>query len=42
MLHLLAPGSRYPVSLLERFKTLAYGHNTAILLVEGRHLVADF
>ena len=42
MPHLLVPGSRYPVSLLERFKTLAFGHNTAILLAEGRRLVADF
>ena len=42
MPHFLAPGSRYPVSLLERFKTLAFSHNTAILLAERRRLVADF
>ena len=41
MPHLLVPKSRYPVSWLERFKALAFGHNTAILLGEGRHLVAD-
>ena len=42
MPHLLIPGSRYPVSLLERFKTLAFSHNTVILLAEGMSLVADF
>ena len=42
MPHLLVPGSRSPVSLLERFKTLAFDHNTAILLAEGKHLIADF
>ena len=29
MPHLLVPGIRYPVSLLECFKTLAFGHNTS-------------
>ena len=29
MPHLLIPGIRCPVSLLEHFKTLAFGHNTA-------------
>ena len=40
--HLLIPGSRYPVCLLERFKNLALGHYTANLLAEGRRLVSDF
>ena len=42
MQHLLVPGSTYPVSLLEGFKTLAFGHYKAILLAEGRRLVTDF
>ena len=42
MPHLLVPGIRCPVSSLEHFKTLTFGHNTVILPVEGRRLVADF
>ena len=42
MPQLLVPGIRYPVSLLECFKTLAFGYNTVILLAEGRRLVTDF
>ena len=39
---LLVPGIRCPVSSLEHFKTLTFGHNTEILPAEGRRLVADF
>ena len=42
MPHLLVLGIIYPVSLLEHFKSLAFGHNTVIMLAEGRPLVTDF
>ena len=42
MPHLLVPGIRCPVSSLEHFKTLTFGHNTVILPAEGRRLVVDF